>query len=74
MIQQPLAWVYVQKDENSNSKRHMNLNFHSSTIYNTWKQPKCPQTDEWIKMWCARTHTHTRKYYLTTEKNEILSF
>ena len=18
----------------------------------TWKQPKCPATDEWIKMWC----------------------
>ena len=19
----------------------------------TWKQPKCPLTDEWIKMWCV---------------------
>ena len=18
-----------------------------------WKQPKCPSTDEWIKMWCS---------------------
>ena len=28
-------------------------NIHSSTIHNnkTWKQPKCPLTDEWIKMW-----------------------
>ena len=21
------------------------------TIAKTWKQPKCPWTDEWIKMW-----------------------
>ena len=21
------------------------------TIAKTWKQPKCPSTDEWIKMW-----------------------
>ena len=24
------------------------------TIAKTWKQPKCPSTDEWIKkMWCV---------------------
>ena len=24
----------------------------------TWKQPKCPLTDEWIKkMWCTHTET-----------------
>ena len=21
------------------------------TVAKTWKQPKCPSTDEWIKMW-----------------------
>ena len=26
----------------------------------TWKQPECPLTDEWIKkMWHTHTHTHT---------------
>ena len=30
------------------------------TIVKTWKQPKCPQTDENIKkMWDVHTHTHT---------------
>ena len=33
------------KDENSNSKRYMHPNVHSSTIhsrfYKTWKQPMC---------------------------------
>ena len=29
------------------------------TIANTWKQPKCPSTDEWIKMW----NIYTMEYY-----------
>ena len=40
------------KNKNSNSKRYMCLNIHSSNIYNrtkTWKQPKCPLIDECIK-------------------------
>ena len=31
------------------------------TIANTWKQRKCPSTDEWIKkMWRTHTHKHTQ--------------
>ena len=26
------------------------------TIAKIWKQPKCPSTDEWIKMWCIYIH------------------
>ena len=26
------------------------------TIAKKWKQPKCPSTDEWIKMWCTHIH------------------
>ena len=41
------------------------------TIARTWKQPKCPLTDEWIKkMW----YIYTVKYYLVIKKNEIGSF
>ena len=30
------------------------------TIVNTWKQPRCPSTDEWIKkLW----HIYTMEYY-----------
>ena len=30
-------------------------------IAKTWKQPKCPSTDEWIKkMWYTHTNTHTQ--------------
>ena len=33
------------------------------TIAKTWKQPKCPWTDEWIKkMWYTHSHTHTHTH------------
>ena len=39
------------------------------TITNTWKQPKCPQSDEWIKkMWCV----YIVEYYSAIKKNEII--
>ena len=41
------------------------------TIASTWKQPKCPSTDEWIKnMW----HIYTMKYYSAIKRNEIELF
>ena len=41
------------------------------TIARTWKQPKCPSTDEWIKkMW----YIHTMGYYSAMKRNEIGSF
>ena len=41
------------------------------TIAKSWKQPKCPSTDEWIKkMW----YTYTVEYYSAIKKNEIMPF
>ena len=41
------------------------------TITRTWKQPKCPSTDEWIKkMW----HIYTMEYYSAIKRNETELF
>ena len=41
------------------------------TIARTWKQPKCPSTDEWIKkMWPI----YTMEYYSAIKRNETELF
>ena len=41
------------------------------TIAKTWKQTKCPSTDEWIKKMC---YIYTRNYHSAIKKNEIMPF
>ena len=38
------------------------------TIAKTWKEPKCPLTDDWIK------EMYTMKYYSAIKKNKIMPF
>ena len=41
------------------------------TIAKTWKQPKCPSAEEWIKkMW----YIHTMEHYSAIKRNEIPAF
>ena len=40
-------------------------------ITKTWKQPKCPSTDEWFK---KMRHTYTMEYYSIIKTNKILPF
>ena len=41
------------------------------TIAKTWKQPKCPSTNEWIK---KTWYIYTTEYYSAIKRNEIGSF
>ena len=40
-------------------------------IARTWKQPKCPSAEEWIrKMW----YVYTMEYYTAEKNNDSLNF
>jgi len=40
------------------------------TIARTWKQPRCPLTDEWIKKWY---YVYTTEYYSAIKRNTFES-
>jgi hypothetical protein len=40
-------------------------------IGRSWKQYRCPSTEEWIqKMWCI----YTREYYTVIKNNDFMKF
>ena len=52
MIQQFHSWAYIQKKSiiQKDTWTHVFI-ITLFTIAKTWKQPKCPSADEWIKIW-----------------------
>ena len=39
------------------------------TLARTWKQPRCPSTDEWITLW----YIYTMEYYSAIKRNTLKS-
>ena len=67
----PLLGIYPEKT--INQKESCTTMFIAAlfTIARTWKQPKCPSPDEWIKkMW----HICTMEYYSAIKRNEMEVF
>jgi hypothetical protein len=40
-------------------------------IVRTWKQPRCPSTEEWIKKMCC---IYTMECYLAIKNKDIMKF
>ena len=64
--------IGIYLGENHNLKRYCTPMFISAlfTIAKTGKQPKCPSTEEWVKMW----YIYTVEYVSVIKKNKIMSF
>ena len=67
----PLLGIYPEKTIIQNELCTTMFIAALFTIARTWKQPKCPSTDEWIqKMW----HIYTMEYYSAIKRNETELF
>ena len=67
----PLLGVYPEKTIIQKDTRTLMFITALFTIARTWKQPKCPSTDEWIKkMW----YIYRVEYYSAMQRNKIGSF
>ena len=67
----PLLGIYAEKTIIQKDTCAPMFTAALCTIARSWKQPKCPTTDEWIKkMW----YIYTMEYYSAIKRNEIGSF
>ena len=67
MTQQSRCWAYTH--EETRSERDMCTPIFIAALFiiaKTWKQPRCPSADEWIrKPW----YIYTMEYYSAVKKN-----
>ena len=69
----PFLGIYPEKMKTLIRKDTFNPMFIAAlfTTAKTWKQPKCPSTDDWLKkMW----YKCKMEYYSAIKMNEILPF
>ena len=68
------AWAYNPERKKALSRKYMCPSVFIETlvqIAKTWKQPKCPSTDEWIKkMW----YMYPMDCHSAIKRNEIMPF
>ena len=64
MTQQSHSWAYMEKTKISKGTCIPVFIVELFTIAVTWKQPKCPSTEEWIK---KRWYVYTMDYYLAVK-------
>jgi len=66
----PLLGIYPEKTTTCNDTCTPMFIAALFATAKTWKQPKCPLTEEWIK----KMYVHTMEYYSAIKRNEIPAF
>ena len=67
----PLLGIYLEETKIEKDMCIPSLIAALFTIARTWKQPRCPSTDEWIKkLW----YIHTMEYYSAIKRTHLSHF
>ena len=70
MIQQSHCWAYTLRKPEGKKTGVLMFIAALFIIARTWKQPRCPSADEWIrKLW----YIYTTEYYSAIKKNTFES-
>ena len=70
MTQQSHSWAYTPRKPELKETCTPVFIVALFIIARTWKQPRCPSADEWIrKLW----YTYTMEYYSAIKKNSFES-
>ena len=70
MTQQSHCWAYTLRKPEGKETRVPHCSSQHFIIARTWKQPRCPSADEWIrKQW----YIYTMEYYSALKKNTFES-
>ena len=70
MTQQSHCWAYTLRKPELKESHEPQYSLQQFIIARTWKQPRCPSTDEWIrKLW----YIYTMEYYSAIKKNTFES-
>ena len=66
----PLLGIYPEETKIENDTHTKMFMAALFTMPRTWKQPRCPSTDDWIKkLW----YIHTMEYYSSIKRNTFES-
>ena len=65
----PLLGIYPEETKTERDTCLPEFIAAQFTIAGTWKQPRCPSTDEWIKLW----YIYTMEYYSAIKRNTFES-